>query len=248
MSAAKYLLTCLLGPLLLGLGCTPPRPIGGVWRPGFGEDPDRIPGPMKNFGPFDSYTDALLAACPLILSKPNATVGHLQDVNPEIAQRVATEYCAWLYYTPEHRYEMSMLTDRPKPDDLVAGKKTCMLPRFVTDSRYDPGDLRYIFALHNHPFGKQLSLVDLHFIEAMASQHDWKTETKNGEIHLSIIAFFSHSMSNGNPNCDGFHQYVPATREIMTWVQTRNGWKKADNGILRWLDDRRYIIEKIQHR
>lgn len=248
MSVAKLLTRCLLGSLLIELGCAPARPIEGVWRPGFGEDPDRIPGPMKNFGPFDSYADALKAACPLILSKPNATVGHLQDLNPELATRVATEYCAWLYYTPEHRYEMSMLTDRPKPDDLVTGKKTCVLPTFVNDPRYEPGDLKYIFALHNHPFGKQLSLVDLHFIEAMASQHDWKTKTINGEIYLSIIAFFSQSSSSGAPTCDGFHQYVPATRELMTWVQTRDGWKKADAGILRWLDDRRYIIEKIQRR
>jgi hypothetical protein len=108
---------------------------------------------MRNFGPFDSYADALKAACPLILSKPNATVGHLQDLDPGLATRVATEYCAWLYYTPEHQYEMSMLTDRPKPDDLAVGKKTCLLPKFVSDPRYEPGDLKYIFALHNHPFG-----------------------------------------------------------------------------------------------
>src|SRR5687768_14601584 len=98
MSATKYLTTCLLGSLVLGLGCTSPRPIEGVWRPGPGEDPDRIPGPMTDFGPFNTYADALTAACPLILSKPNATVGYLQDVNPELARRTATEYCAWLYY------------------------------------------------------------------------------------------------------------------------------------------------------
>ena len=143
---------------------------------------------------------------------------------------------------------MSMLTDVSKPDDLVTGKKTCVLPKFVNDSRYAPGDLKYIFALHNHPFGKQLSLVDLHFIEAMASQHDWKTETLNGDVYLSIIAFFSQSRDGEAPTCDGFHQYVPATREIMTWVQTPDGWKKADDGLLRWLDDRRYIIERIQRR
>lgn len=105
-----------------------------------------------------------------------------------------------------------MLTDMPKPDDLVSGRKTCVLPKFVNDPRYEPGDLKYIFALHNHPFGKQLSLADLHFIEAMASQHDWKTETIHGDISLSIIAFFSQSRGSEAPTCDGFHQFQPPVK------------------------------------
>lgn len=84
----------LLLSVLVSLGCVPSRPVEGVWRPGPGDDPEQIPGPMQNFGPFASYADALKAACPLILSKPHATVGHLQDVNPELARRTATEYCA----------------------------------------------------------------------------------------------------------------------------------------------------------
>ncbi len=201
---------------------------------------------MKNFGPFDSYTDALLAACPLLLSKPHATVGHLRDSNPELAHRTATEYCAWLYYTPEHKYEMSMLSDRPKPDDLVTGKKSCLLPTFVDDSRYAPGELKYIFALHNHPFGTPLSSIDYHFIEEMANHHDWEVETTKGRIRLSIIAFFSHSKSPGAPTCDGFYQYIPATREVMMWVQTQGRWKKTKHESLRWLDDRTYRFERIQ--
>jgi len=124
---------------------------------------------MKDFGPFDAYADALKAACPLILSKPNATVGYLQDLNPELAQRVATEYCAWLYYTPEHKYEMSMLANLSRPDDSVTHKKSCILPTFVSDPRYERGELKHIFALHNHPFGSDLSPLDLHFIEEQAS-------------------------------------------------------------------------------
>ncbi|WP_063934809.1 hypothetical protein [Archangium violaceum] len=227
MSAAKRLTTCLLGSLLLGMGCAPARPIEGVWRPGFGEDPDRIPGPMRNFGPFDSYTDAILAACPLILSKPNATVGYLQDVNPELAKRVATEYCAWLYYTPEHRYEMSMLTDLSKLDDLVTHKKSCLLPTFVNDLRYERGELKYIFALHNHPFGSVISDPDMAFIEEMASIHEWVIKTKNnGELLLSIIAFFSMSQDPALATCDGFYQYVPATRSMVLWTQTQGRWKQ----------------------
>jgi hypothetical protein len=226
MSAAKRLTTYLLGSLLIGLGCAPVRPIEGVWRPGPGEDPDRIPGPMKNFGPFDSYADALKAACPLILSKPNATVGYLQDSNPELARRTATEYCAWLYYTPEQKYEMSMLTDLSQPDDLVANKKSCVLPTFVSDPRYERAELKYIFALHNHPFGTIISDLDMHFIEEMASTHEWLIKTKNnGEVLLSIIAFFSMSKDPSHPWCDGFYQYVPATRSMVLWTQTQGTWR-----------------------
>jgi len=244
MSATKYLTPCLLGSLVLGLGCVPVKPIEGVWRPGLGEDPDRIPGPMKNFGPFDSYADALKAACPLILAKPNATVGYLQDLNPELATRVATEYCAWLYYTPEHKYEMSMLTDLSRPDDLVTHRKSCILPTFVSDSRYERGELKYIFALHNHPFGSVLSPLDLHFIEEKASTHDWEIKLQKGKVRLATIAFFSKSKNPTVPTCDGFYQYVPATREIMTWTQTQGQWDRTEYGVVRWLDDGTYRIDK----
>ncbi|NOK36392.1 hypothetical protein HMI49_24605 [Corallococcus exercitus] len=92
------------------LGCSAPREVEGVWRPGPGASPEHIPGPLKNFGPFDVAADALSAACPLILSKPNASVVALQEAQPEVALRMATEYCAWLYATPDGRYEMSMLS------------------------------------------------------------------------------------------------------------------------------------------
>lgn len=182
---------------------------------------------MRNFGPFDSSADALKAACPLIHSKPNATVGHLQDSNPELARRTATEYCAWLYYTPEHRYEMSMLTDLSRPDDLVAHKKSCLLPTFVSDPRYARGELKHIFALHNHPFGSVISELDMYFIEEMASTHEWLVKTKNnGEILLSIIAFFSRSKDPEVPSCDGFYQYIPATGSLVLWTQTQGRWKQ----------------------
>ncbi|WNG40836.1 hypothetical protein F0U61_49435 [Archangium violaceum] len=200
---------------------------------------------MKNFGPFDAYADALKAACPLILSKPNATVGYLQDLNPELAARTATEYCAWLYYTPEHKYEMSMLTDLAKLDDLVANKKTCLLPTFVSDPRYERGEIKYIFALHNHPFGSRLSPVDLRFIEQQASIHDWEINLKNSKVRLSIIAFFSNSKDPAAPNCDGFHQYIPATRELMTWSRIDGYWERTDYGIVSWLNDKTYRLNKI---
>ncbi|MFL5351048.1 hypothetical protein [Archangium sp.] len=227
MSGTRLFSRRLLATLLMGLGCSPPRPVEGVWRPGPGEDPDHIPGPMQNFGPFDTYPDALKAACPLILSKPNAAVGYLQASSPELARRAATEYCAWLYYTPEHQYEMSMLTDLSRPEDLVTGNKSCRLPPFVSDSRYAPGDLRYIFALHNHPFGTILSPEDTQFIENMASLHEWSIKLQDDrEILLSIVAFFSRSKDPAAPSCDGFYQYVPATRSMTLWTQNQGHWQR----------------------
>lgn len=181
---------------------------------------------MKNFGPFPSYADALEAACPMILSKPNAVVGYLQDSNPDLARRTATEYCAWLYYTPAHMYELSMLTDRSSPDDVVTGRKSCDLPAFVNDARYSSSDLKYIIALHNHPFGTQISERDMRFIEAMASIHEWVITTRNhGQVLLSIVAFFSRSKDPEAPTCDGFYQYIPATHSMVRWTRMQGKWK-----------------------
>jgi hypothetical protein len=198
---------------------------------------------MKNFGPFSSYADALKAACPLILSKPHATVGYLQDVNPELARRTATEYCAWLYYTPEHQYEMSMLADQSSPDDLVSGRRSCVLPAFVKDSRYASGSLKHIFALHNHPFGTRLSATDLRFIEDMAGLHAWEVATRSGKVRLSIIAFFSRSKDASAPTCDGFYQYIPATREMLLWTVRQGQWTRETYGSVTWVNERSYRID-----
>ncbi len=228
------------------LGCSTPRPIEGVWRPGSGEDSESIPGPMKNFGPFDSFADALKAACPLILSKPNATVGSLEDSDPRLARRISTEYCAWLYYTPEHKYEMSMLTDQSNPDDLVTGKRSCRLPASVRDSRYTPDALKHIFALHNHPRGTPPSPADLRFSEEMAGLHGWVIDTKNTQVLLSIITFFSKSKDPEAPTCDGFYQYVPATRVMLKWTHSQGEWGRELLGTVTWVDEETYRIDKLK--
>jgi hypothetical protein len=85
----------LVVPSLLGFGCAFPQAADPhIWRPAPGQNPESIPGPLKNFGSFDTFSDAVKAACPLILSKPNATVVHLQERDPKLALRVSTEYCA----------------------------------------------------------------------------------------------------------------------------------------------------------
>ena len=189
---------CLLILLLTAWGCAPPKPIPGVVRPGPGEPMlEKLPGPMPDFGPFESYSDALMAACPLILSKPNATAGWAESQDFQLRWRVSSEYCAWLYYTPDHKYEMSMLTDQTKP--TLGDKKTCYLPPVVEDSRYPPASLKYIFALHNHPFQDRPSDNDIGFMASMGLMHGFETDTKNGKVRLAIIAFFFNSNDFEHP-------------------------------------------------
>jgi hypothetical protein len=197
---------------------------------------------MVGFGPYDSFSDALIAACPVILSKPHAIVGHIKD--PKLALRLSAEYCAWLYYTPDDKYEMSMLTDQSSPGDVLARRRSCRLPDDVDDRRYPPQSLKYIFALHNHPFGGPLSLADMQRIIALANIHEWTVDTKGGKIPIAIIAFFSTSTDPANPTCDGYYQYVPETRALLKWSHTGGDWLRETMGTVTWLGDTSYRIDK----
>jgi hypothetical protein len=230
----------LLLVLLVG-GCSP-QPIPGVIRPAPGAPPlESLPGPLAGFGPFDSFSDALIAACPLILSKPHATVSHIQD--PELALRLSSEYCAWLYYTPDDKYEMSMLTDQSEPGDLIRGRRTCRLSAFVDDPRYPPSSLKYIFALHNHPFGSPLTPQDMRNIIALANYHEWTVNTREGKVPLAIVAFFSKSTDPASPTCDGFYQYTPETRSLDQWIHKEDTWAQKRVGTVTWLDETHYRLD-----
>lgn len=216
----------------------PPPP--GVVRPepgaGFLE---RLPGPMPDFGPFDDASDALGASCTLFLSKPNASVGHIKD--SDVALRSSKEYCAWLYYTPDKKYQMSMMTDQSSSDDPQRKRRTCRLPAYVEDARFSAWDIKYIFALHNHPFGGALSLNDMRQIIALANLHEWVVETKSGRIPLAIVAFFSKP-DREVPSCDGFYQYTPETRDLLRFVREGDAWLRQDLGKVTWLDANTYRL------
>ena len=201
---------------------------------------------MTDFGPFASFEDALNEACPLILSKPNASVSHIKD--PELALRVSTEYCAWLYYTPDDKYRMSMLTDQSDVGDLLTKRRTCRLPAFVDDRRYPPHSLKYIFALHNHPFGGPLSLADMHQIIAFANTHEWVVETKDGKIPIAIVAFFSRSDDHSKPTCDGFYQYTPETRYLLQFNRAQEGWRRDEIGQVTWINTTTYQLNGKTYR
>src|SRR5512133_3493247 len=85
--------------LIASCGCSTPEPIPNVVRRNAGEPtPLTIPGPMPHFGPFTSVDEALLAACPLVLSQPHAVIPvRKDDQNFKVYWATADEYCAWLY-------------------------------------------------------------------------------------------------------------------------------------------------------
>lgn len=198
---------------------------------------------MTDFGPFDDYADALSEACSLILSKPNASVTHIKD--RELALRVSSEYCAWMYYTPDGKYRMSMLTDQSEADDLQRRRRTCKLPPFVDDPRFSPWDIKYVFALHNHPFGSPISRADMQEIINLAKVHEWVVETKDGRIPIAIVAFFSDSSSSqGAPACDGFYQYVPETRALLRFSRVNGEWLRKKLGKVTWLSSTTYRLDE----
>ncbi|WP_233582917.1 hypothetical protein [Corallococcus sp. CA053C] len=221
-------------------GCASTQRIPGVVQGTEGAPLSSIPGPMPAFGPFDTFSDALQAACPLILGKPHATAGRATEQNFQLRWRLSREYCAWLYYTPDRKFEMSMLAAGPLHDE--SRKRTCDLPSTVNDPRYAPGSLGYVFVLHNHPYDNVLSDLDIRFIVAMAAEHGVTVKTQGGLVPLSIVAFFSLSSSLENPPCDGFFQYIPATGELLRWLRDDNAWGRQVIGRVEWLDDTRYRI------
>jgi hypothetical protein len=197
---------------------------------------------MPAFGPFDTFSDALQAACPLLLSKPHATAGRPTDQNFRLRWLLSQEYCAWLYYTPDRKYEMSMLATGAVQDD--SRKRTCGLPSVVDDPRYPPESLGYVFVLHNHPYENVLSDFDIQFIVAMAAEHGVVVKTHTGAIPISIVAFYSKSSEMNNPSCDGFFQYVPGTGELLRWTNSQGTWSHELTGRVVWLDATTYRIDR----
>ncbi|MCY1018093.1 hypothetical protein [Pyxidicoccus sp. MSG2] len=185
-------------------------------------------------GPFDSYSDALLAACKRILAKPYASAGRRDHQDFQTRWRVSSEYCAWLYYTPDEQYVVSKLTDQSRVDP-VQRSKSCLLPSTVEDARFPSESLKYVYALHNHPYGSELTDRDIRFIVSEGTEHGFESETKDGRLRLSVVAFFSNHVAE--PTCDGFHQYIPMTGQLLKWTQAEGRWSCEQTGSVVWSAD-----------
>lgn len=218
----------LLAPLLMVpafalVACTAQQP-GVIEVPPQGSP--AIPGPMPGFGPFPTYSDALLAACPKILSLDDAVASRPETPRLRFFKSTPKEYCAWIYYTPAGSYEMSLAAVNPRRNET-----RCRLPDHVLDPRYLEKTLGYVFAVHNHPLGSELSFDDIGFIVEQSMIHGLTVATPEREVDLGIAAFFSKSEAAGQPSCDGFHVYFPRTGELLTWTRSSSGeWAKKPYG------------------
>jgi hypothetical protein len=201
---------------------------------------ESIPGPM--LGPFDSHMEALLAACRKIFTKPRSSAGRRP---PETAlreeqeafrlrRRVATEYCAWMYYTPDNKYEISLLTDQTDPN-LTGENKRCSLPYFVADHRYPPESIQYIIVLHNHTFDTPISKKDIQYLLNQGGLHGFEPKSKDGNPRLSVVAFFSNRRED--PTCDGFYSYTPYIGKLLKWTRDRKQWSCIQTHVVEWLKD-----------
>jgi hypothetical protein len=220
------------------LGCLPAVIDDDIVRPKPGTSLlEELPGPLM--GPFNSFEDALLAACRKIITKPNAVAPSQDLQNFATYWRASSEYCAWIYYTPEGTYELSKLTDQSKVDPAHR-EKTCWLPPTVRDQRYSPSSIKHICALHNHLFDDPLSTTDLKFIIQEGSRHGeppyygFLHQTRDGERLLSIVAFFSNQIQN--PTCDGYYQYFPLAGLIVKVTRIGNRSNCDQFGLVEWDD------------
>ncbi len=198
---------------------------------------------MPDFGSFQNHSDALLAACPYILAMPNAVTPPPSNPNFKLYWDLSREYCAWIYHTPDGRYEMSMLATTTVQND--PRRRSCYLPSHVRDSRYSDESLGYVFVVHNHPVGQELSRYDIQFIVAQAAIHGLTTKVGDHELPISTVAFFSKSFGSRKIHCDGFFQYIPATGELLKWtVNARGDWDKEQYGSVVWTGPEKFEIRR----
>jgi hypothetical protein len=107
----------------------------------------------------------------------------------------------------------------------------CKLPDNILDARFASESLGYVFAVHNHPLGSELSTDDIGYIVEEAKIHGLTVRVDEKEVDLGSAAFFSQSTTANKPNCDGFYLYFPRTGELSKWSQSSaHEWSKKRYG------------------
>lgn len=167
-------------------------------------------------------------------------------MNFAVQWRASTEYCAWLYFTPDGQFEMSMLVEssvRRSPEEQ--GERGCRMPAFVSDKRYPPRSLKHVYILHNHPETPTfLSEKDIGALVMAARVHGEFVETKEGRVPLGVIAFFSRTYSPSSSSCDGFFEYGLGRRDVLKWMLDERGqWRSRSVGTVTWMDKTRFRLE-----
>lgn len=216
--------------MLVACACTYPPPLG-VIRIDPRNPPKSVEGPIVlDFGPFDSRWDALIAACPLILSMPGGHAGRQDSMGFDVRWRVSREYCSWLYYTPDEKYEMSMLVEGPEAPPYDQSKRSCVMPMVVADKRYAPESLKYVYFLHGHPeFPTGLSEKDMAAIALIRKVHGEYVETREGRVPVGFIAFFAKSYEPVQVKCDGFFEYSMGSNEVLKWTRDKQDrWHREE--------------------
>ncbi len=233
--------------VLLATACTAPRPSPYVVHAKPGETLTSVPGPMPDFGPFTRVSDAILTACPVIMSQPDALIPVPADhQNFSVYWRTAEEYCAWLYSIDDAHVEMSLLATSPVQGD--PSRRRCDLPAYVSDSRHPQSAVAYLVMLHNHPGGDSISLPALYAIAGMARTHGPTTQFQGKEVSISIAAFLGRAR-DGKPECAGFYHYVPArSDEILRYTVDENGLTRKAVARVGWSDDGNPKVLPVEER
>jgi|GEM_PF-2939853 len=107
--------------------------------------------------------------------------------------------------------------------NAIQKEVACRLPDHVLDHRYNMDSLGYVFAVHNHPWGKELSFDDIGFIVEEARIHGLTFKTQDKELDLGIAAFYSTGTSPYADPCDGFYLYLPRTGVLSKWSKSEQG-------------------------
>jgi hypothetical protein len=224
---------------LLAIGCAPSLPPEVVVIPAERAPSGyeyALPAPLEG-GSFPTYFEALVHACPRLMSLPGASkrkvdLKRLGDVYVQYSQDESTEYCAWIYYTPAGLYETSLIAT-PEAQNSSSGNRFCTLPRRVIDARYvdDPRypdkHIKYVFAIHSHPSPRIFTKEDIIYL-VETERYIQETLHDNGEIRLGMAAFFSRG-ERDEPACDGFFQFSTTSRKVQMWTIDEEGkWQSHD--------------------
>jgi hypothetical protein len=140
---------------------------------------------------------------------------------------------------------MSMLIENttPIPPDKQS-ERFCKVPTFVSDKRYPPRSIKYLYILHNHTaVPTSISREDIGAVVKLARIHGGFVETKDGRIPVGVIAYFSNSYEPSPSSCDGFYEYTWESSAILKWTHDEQGqWRQQQTGTVTWHNDTEFSV------